>query len=58
MSIKFSAHFINYLLTFRMKNLLNIHVKLKLINKIYNNMKKLIHLFNNVNKSYVLQRIF
>ena len=56
--IKFSKHFINYLLTFRMKNLLNIHVKLKLIKKIYNNMKKLIHMFNNVNKSYVLQRIF
>jgi hypothetical protein len=58
MMIKFSKHFINYLLTFRMKNLLNIHVKLKLIKKIYNNMKKLIHMFNNVNKSYVLQRIF
>ena len=33
MTIKFNKHFINNLLTFRAINLLNIYVKMKLINK-------------------------
>ena len=33
MTIKFNRHFVNNLLTFRAINLLNIYVKMKLINK-------------------------
>ena len=49
--IKFSKHFINNLLTFRLLNLLNIYEKLKLINKTYQFTNNFIKMFNNVNKS-------
>ena len=53
--IKSSKHFINNLLTFRPLNLLNIYEKLKLINKTCKFANNLIKMFNNVNKSWVLQ---
>ena len=56
--IKFSKHFINNLLTFRLLNLLNIYEKLKLINKTCKFLNNLIKMFNNVNKSLVLQHKF
>ena len=58
MMIKFSKHFINNLLTFRLLNLLNIYEKLKLINKRYQFANNFIKMFNNVNKSQVLQHKF
>ena len=58
MIIKFSKHFINNLLTFRLLNLLNIYEKLKLINKRYQFANNFIKMFNNVNKSQVLQHKF
>ena len=58
MVIKFSKHFINFLLTFRSLNLLNIYEKLKLINKTLVLPNKIIHMFKNVNKIYVLQHLF
>ena len=58
MVIKFNKHFMNKLLTFRVKNLLNIYVKLKLINKLFKFLKFFIQMFNNVNKTHVLQRKF
>ena len=54
MVIKFNKHFMNKLLTFRIKNLLNIYAKLKLINRLFKIMKFFIHMFNNVNKNVVL----
>ena len=56
--IKFNEHFINNLLTFKPLNLLNIYEKLKLINKTYQFTNNFIKMFNNVNKSYVLQHKF
>ena len=56
--IKFSKHFINNLLTFRPLTLLNIYEKLKLINKTYQFTNNFIKMFNNVNKSLVLQHKF
>ena len=56
--IKFSKHFINNLLTFKLLNLLNIYEKLKLINKRYQFANNFIKMFNNVNKSQVLQHKF
>ena len=56
--IKFSKHFINNLLTFRTLNLLNIYEKLKLINKTCKFLNNLTKVFNNVNKSLVLQHKF
>jgi len=53
--IKFNKHFMNRLLTFKDKNLLNIYVKLKLINKLFKCIKFFIHMFNYVNKTLVLQ---
>ena len=53
--IKFNKHFMNRLLTFKDKNLLNIYVKLKLINRLLKYIKFFIHMFNNVNKTLVLQ---
>ena len=41
-----------------MLNLLNIYEKLKPINNINKYMKNFIHMFNNVNKSHVLQHKF
>ena len=58
MTIKFSEHFINNLLTFSAFNLLNIYEKLKLINKTYKFINNLIKMLNNVNKSKVLQHKF
>jgi len=58
MMIIFSKHFINNLLTFRPLNLLNIYEKLKLINKTCKFPNNLIKMFNNVNKSQVLQHKF
>ncbi len=54
MVIKFNKHFMNKLLTFRVKNLLNIYVKLKLINKLFKFLKFFIQMFNNVNKNPIL----
>ena len=56
--IKSSKHFINILLTFKLLNLLNIYEKLKLINKTYQFTNNFIKVFNNVNKSQVLQHKF
>ena len=56
--IKFSKHIINNLLTFRLLNLLNIYEKLKLINKTCEFQNNFIKMFNNVNKSLVLQHKF
>ena len=58
MMIKFNEHFINNLLTFKPLNLLNIYEKLKLINKTYQLISNFIKMFNNVNKSLVLQHKF
>ena len=54
MVIKFNKHFMNKLLTFRVKNLLNIYAKLKLINKLSRFTKFFIQMFNNVSKNLVL----
>ncbi len=56
--IKFNKHFIHSLSTFNHLNLLNIYEKLKLINNYSQYLKNFIHLFNNVNKSLVLQQKF
>ena len=56
--IKFSKHFVNNLLTFSPLNLLNIYEKLKLINKTCKFLNNFIKVFNNVNKSLVLQHKF
>ena len=53
--IKFSKHLINNLSTFRSKYSLNIHEKLKLIQKTLKFSKSFIQMFDNVNKTQVLQ---
>ena len=56
--IKFCKHFINNLSPFNLLNLLNIYEKLKLINNTSKFLNNFIKMFNNVNKTYVLQRKF
>ena len=58
MVIKFYKHYINLLLTFRIKYLLNILTKLKLYKQMFYFFLKDIHVFINVNKNNVLQDIF
>ena len=58
MVIKFYKHFINLLLTFRTKYLLNILTKLKLYKQMFYFFLKDIHVFVNVNKNDLLHEIF
>ena len=58
LEIKFIEHYINNLLTFMTKILINIYVKLKLINQIHQMTNKDFNMFNIVNKIIVLQHIF
>ena len=53
--IKFTEHYINNLSTFKIKILINIYVKLKLINLIHLIITIYFNMFNIVNKTIVLR---
>ncbi len=58
MWIKFYIHFINCLLTFKVKSSLIYISNIEAYYQYFNLMKNFIQMFNNVNKSYVLQHNF